>query len=233
MQFTHSFASPPGFTGRVPLFPLPNVALFPNVMLPLQVFEPRYRELVETVLNSDGIIALAALKDDWKLSYETKHCPIHDTVCLGQIVADERLSDGRYCLLIQGICRAQILNEVETPLPYRVGQVSLIKDIYPSVPVIDRSRRQQELVHYFQQVVADVDLDSSLIQALGADGVPLGELCDVISHAMRLDAQKAQRLLEQIDVDQRSDLVLELLKHQCRRPKYESKRPFPPIFSVN
>ena len=88
-------------------------------------------------------------------------------------------------------------------------------------------------MHYFQQIVADIDLDSSLIQALESDGIPLGELCDVIAHAMRLDAQKAQRLLEQVDVDQRSDLVLELLKHQCRPPKYASKRTFPPIFSMN
>ena len=232
MQFSDTFNSSPKFTGQVPLFPLPNVALFPNVMLPLHVFEPRYRQMVETVLNTDRIIALAALKDDWQLSYETKDCPIHETVCLGQIVAEERLSDGRYCLLIQGICRAQLLSEVETSLPYRVGQVSLVKDLYPTIPVIDRNRRQQELVHYFQQIVADIDLDSSLIQALES-GVPLGELCDVIAHAMRLDAQKAQRLLEQVDVDQRSDLVLELLKHQCRRPKFDAKRTFPPKFSLN
>ncbi len=233
MQFSDSFSSPSGFTAQVPLFPLPNVALFPNVMLPLHVFEPRYRELIQTALNADGIIALAALKDDWELTYETKHCPIHDTVCLGQIIADERLSDGRYCLLIQGVCRAQLLREVETTLYYRVGEVSLIKDLYPSVPVIDRTRRQQELVHYFQQIVADIDLDSSLIHALESVEVTLGELCDVIAHAMRLDAQKAQRLLEQVDVDERSDLVLELLKYQCRRPKYAAKLAFPPVFSLN
>ncbi len=65
------------------------------------------------------------------------------------------------------------------------------------------------------------------------DGVPLGELCDLIAHALRPSPEVAQRLFEQADVDQRSDLLLELLKLQCRDTKAQSSSKFPPGFSQN
>ena len=189
------------FSGKTPLFPLPGATLFPNVLLPLHIFEPRYRCMVEDVLKSDRLIAIAMLKDGWESSYETKTCPIHETVCLAQVIADECLEDGKYNLLTQGVCRARLIGEEQTDLPYRIGQLEVVEDEYPLPPVIDRIRRQQELVS---------------------------------AHAMRLDPFHAHRLLEQADVDQRSDLVLELLKLQCREPILPSgKRQFPPGFSLN
>lgn len=232
------------FSGRAALFPLPTMTLFPNVMLPLHVFEPRYQHMVEDALSGDRFLAMALLKPGHDDLYHTRHSPIHDTLCLGRIVADERLADGRYFLLMQGICRARLLAELETPQPYRIGQLSLIRDIYPTEPVIDRSHRQQELVRHFRSLFPELAADASLMASLES-GVPLGELCDVIAHAMRLEAAAAQRLLELADVDLRSDQVLELLKLQCRsqrpdagpRPSDESGRPssrtFPPRFSLN
>ncbi len=232
MQFPADVSSTPEFSGAVPLFPLPSVSLFPNVMLPLHVFESRYRQMVDDVLKTHRTIAMAVLQEGWQINYETNSCPLHRAVCLGQIVADERLDDGRYFLLVQGLCRAELDHELESDKPYRIGQIIVRKDVYPSTPVIDRDHRQQELVHYFKQIFDDLDLDSSLIQALES-GVPLGELCDVIAHAMRPDADSAKRLLEQFDVDQRSDLVLELLKLQYRRTRSAIPRIFPPTFSLN
>lgn len=225
-------APAPQFSGTLPIFPLPTVSLFPNVMLPLHVFEPRYRRMVEDVLPTHRTIAMAVLKEGWEPTYETNRCPVHNVVCLGQIVADERLDDGRYYLLLQGLCRAHLDHELESDRPYRMGHIRTQHDIYPKPAVIDRDHRQQELVHYFKQIFDDLDLDSSLIQALES-GVPLGELCDVIAHAMRPDAEVAKRLLEQVDVDQRSDLVLEQLKMQYRRSRSGVSRVYPPSFSLN
>ena len=218
------------FSGRAALFPLPNLTLFPNVVLPLHVFEPRYRCMVEDVLKTDKYVALALLKDGHEDRYHDKDCPIHSTVCLSRIIADEQLNDGRYYLLTQGLRRARITREVQTDLPYRIGQLELLPDVYPSMPVIDRERRQLELINGFRMMFPKLNIDETLLDSLG-DGVPLGELCDVIAHAMRLNPGDAQRLLEQSDVDQRSDLVLELLKLQCRPAM--APRPFPPEFSIN
>lgn len=229
-------ASPePGlqFSGKTPLFPLPNVTLFPNVLLPLHIFEPRYRCMVEDVLKSDRLIAVALLKDGWEENYESKDCAIHETVCLAQVVANECLEDGRYNLLTQGVCRARLIDEEQTDLPYRIGRLEFVEDEYPLPPVIDRIRRQQELVSAFRLIFPNLDLDGDLLSTM-EEGVPLGELCDVIAHAMRLDPFHAHRLLEQADVDQRSDLLLELLKLQCREPLLPiGQRTFPPGFSLN
>lgn len=215
------------------MFPLPGATLFPNVLLPLHIFEPRYRCMVEDVLKSDRLIAIAMLKEGWEANYESKECPVHETVCLAQVIAEECLDDGKFNLLTQGICRARLIGEDQTDLPYRVGHLEVVEDEYPLPPVIDRIRRQQELVSAFRQIFPNLDLDSAL-QSSMEEGVPLGELCDVIAHAMRLDPFHAHRLLEQADVDQRSDLILELLKLQCREPILPSGlRQFPPGFSLN
>lgn len=221
------------FSGRAALFPLPGSALFPNVMLPLHIFEPRYRCMVEDVLKNDRFMAIALLRDGWQEQYESKDCPIHDTVCLGRIVANERLQDGRYYMLMQGICRARLIDEEQTDLPYRIGRLEPIKDIYPHEPVIDRGRRRDELVSCFREIFPKLNLDSSLLGALEEGHVALGELCDLIAHALRPAPEDAMRLLDQIDVDQRSDLVLEMLRLQCREASTPNDRRFPPGFSVN
>ncbi len=230
------FASPDssdaaaGFSGRAPIFPLPNASLFPNVLLPLHIFEPRYLCMVEDVLNSDGYLALALLKDPADKNYATKNCAIHETVCLGKVVSDERLDDGRYYLLLQGLCRAKLLAEIPTDLPYRTGILELMTDQYVSEPVIDRDHRKQELVTHFSSLFPQLGIEQKLLLALDTD-VALGELCDVIAHAMRLESEVAWRLLEQADVDERSELILQLLRLQCR----DARKPpgFPPSFSLN
>lgn len=220
------------FTGRAALFPLPDVTLFPNVMLPLHIFEPRYRCMVEDVIKSDGYLAVGLLKDGWKSSYESKSCPVHDVVCLGSVISDERLEDGRFYLLTQGICRAKLIGEEETDLPYRMANMEVLSDYYPEDPVIDRAHRQQELVNGFRQLFPKLDLDASLIYALEAD-VPLGEICDIMTHSLRLEPALAQQILAQQDVDQRSDLLLDMLRHLTRTKNPNAKDPFPPSFSVN
>ncbi len=230
------FASPDptdataGFSGRAPIFPLPNASLFPNVLLPLHIFEPRYLRMVEDVRDSEGFLALALLKDPVDKGYTTKNCEIHETVCLGKVVAEEQLEDGRYCLLLQGLSRAKLLAEVPTDLPYRTGILELLTDQYVSEPVIDRDHRKQELVAHFSRLFPQLGIEQKLLAALDTE-VALGELCDVIAHAMRLESEIASRLLEQADVDERSELILELLKLQCR----DSSHPpgFPPNFSLN
>jgi len=230
---TASDSSPPaGFSGQAALFPLPNATLFPNVMLPLHIFEPRYRQMVEETLRRDRLIAIAALREDATQDYFSKTAPVHDMVCLGRIVADERLDDGRYYLLTQGLSRARLITEISTDKPYRIGQLELITDVYPVVPVINREHRQRELVQGFRSLFPDLATDASLMAALEST-VPLGELCDVIAHAMKLSTGDAVQLLKQADVDQRSDIVLQFLKLQCREQGLSMPRRFPPEFSIN
>src|SRR5439155_15703175 len=90
------------FTGPARLFPLPNLVFFPQVMQPLHIFEPRYRALTADALAGDRLMALVLLQPDWEKDYDAKPaiCPV---ACLGKIVAEQRLEDGRYNLLLRGL----------------------------------------------------------------------------------------------------------------------------------
>ncbi len=219
------------FSGRAPIFPLPNVVMYPHLLLPLHIFEPRYRTMVVDALEGEALIAMALLKPGWERTYSEKTAKIFDTVCLGRITAHERLADGRFNVAVKGLSRAVVTAEEQSDCPYRVGRFELLVDSYPTQPVIDRAHRRKELLSGFRELCPD--LDRIFHQLVDAD-VPLGQLCDVIAHAMRLESTTAQQILEQIDVDQRSDIVLECVRRKVRTSADAvQKHGFPPQFSWN
>src|SRR5256885_10385842 len=94
----------------VPLFPLPDVVLFPNVSLPLHIFEPRYREMVADQAASDRMIGMVLLRPGWERDYEGRP-PIYPIGCSGVMTHVDRLPDGRYNLVLRGLERFRIVEE--------------------------------------------------------------------------------------------------------------------------
>ena len=94
----------------LPLFPLPNVVLFPNVFLPLHIFEPRYREMVADALASDRMIGMVLLRPGWERDYDGRP-PVYRVGCSGVVTHIERLPDGRYNLVLRGLERFRIVEE--------------------------------------------------------------------------------------------------------------------------
>src|SRR5690348_5650973 len=90
------------FEGVARLFPLPNLVLFPQVMQPLHIFEARYRQMTEDALAGDRLIAMALLRPGWEANYADRP-DIHAVACLGRIVAEQRLDDGRFNILLRGL----------------------------------------------------------------------------------------------------------------------------------
>src|SRR5438552_10479372 len=89
----------------VPLFPLPNVVLFPRAILPLHIFEERYKAMTADAIAGDKQIAMALLQPGWEKNYYGR-AAIDRVVCVGTIVSHERLTDGKYNFLLQGHSRA-------------------------------------------------------------------------------------------------------------------------------
>jgi Lon protease-like protein len=229
---SESFADLQGFSGTAPLFPLPSVALFPNVTQPLHVFEPRYRELTADALAGERLIALATLQPGWETTYESKAAPIHQVVCLGRITLDERLPDGRYLLLLRGLCRARIVSELSTPLLYRTAALQILEDAYPVQPTIDRDRRRRELIEIVRSLESDSARIAGLLDHLDSD-LSLAALCDVLAFALQLPAAASMELLSATNVDQRSDLLLDQLRQLRRNRREQPTGGFPPPFSEN
>src|SRR5215216_1637862 len=99
-----------GFGGVARLFPLPNLVLFPHVMQPLHIFEPRYRQMTADALDGDRLIAMVLPRPGWELDYAGKPA-VHPVACLGKVVAEQRLDDGRFNILLRGLSRLRIIEE--------------------------------------------------------------------------------------------------------------------------
>lgn len=95
-----------------PVFPLDGVVLLPHAMVRLFIFEPRYRQMLESVLDSTGQIAMGVYDDEGWADADPMQPPIKDAVCIGQVVSHERMPDGNYRIWMQGVCRARVVDEV-------------------------------------------------------------------------------------------------------------------------
>src|SRR5881227_626950 len=105
----------------LPIFPLPNVVLFPNVFLPLHIFEPRYREMVADALTSDRIIGMTLLRPGYGADYEGRPA-IYDVGCAGVITHSQPLADSRYDIVLRGMEKFRVTSEDQSR-SYRIGHV--------------------------------------------------------------------------------------------------------------
>src|SRR6476646_4861946 len=110
----------------LPLFPLPNVVLFPNVFLPLHIFEPRYRNMVADAITGDRMIGMVLLRPGWEHDYD-RQPPVYAIGCSGLITHVEQLADGRYNIVLRGLERFRVLNEDHT-LSYRRGSIEPLSE---------------------------------------------------------------------------------------------------------
>jgi Lon protease-like protein len=201
------------FAGTAPLFPLPDVVHFPHLLLPLHIFEPRYREMTADALAGDRLIAMALLKPGCQSTDGSP--PIHDVVCLGRITANQQTDDGRYYLVLQGLSRARVVREEDDDLAYRTAQLELFPDPESSFSPAAAAAQRRRLLLAFRSLFPKHNLDRVLRRAL-KEAVPLGILCDVLADAMSLETQVAYRVLAETDVKERCRLILRLIEEKLR-----------------
>jgi Lon protease-like protein len=222
------------FSGEAPLFPLPNVVLFPHATLPLHIFEPRYRKMTADALQGEQLIAMSLIDTSLAGAEDQSVPPIHPVVGLGQIVTHELLEDGRYMLILRGVARARVILEKDVDLPYRVAKLELCPDIVPSQVEFDRRDRAEQIISLFCRLFSGTEVQKAVHQALSAE-LPLGTLCDVIASTLPITPSLAQQFLQEQDSDVRSQMLWQLL-NRMDEGKTGSTTPaksFPPVFSRN
>lgn len=224
------------FSGQAPLFPLPNVVLFPETVVPLHIFEPRYRQMTADALAGERLIAMGLLISESMGNADSFLPPIHPMVGLGQIIAHERLDDGRYMLVLRGVARARVVREQALELPYRIGQLELCADHVPLAADFDRRTRAEEITSLFCKLFPGVEFQRLVQQAM-SDDLPLGRVCDIIASSLPISPDLAQLFLDELNSDIRSQMLWQLLKQMEPSPSlYEATtaiKPFPPLFSPN
>jgi len=192
------------FSQELPLFPLPNCVLFPGVVQPLHIFEPRYREMVADALESDHLITMALLKEGWEKDYYGRPA-VHHIVCVGKIVAHEKSDDDKYNLLLQGLTRARIVAEAKHGL-YRVAKLKPLHDT--AAEEADDNTQREALGLLFAQTALSRLPVSKTVQELVGEKVSAAHLADMLAFALIQDVKTKQRLLEQLDGTQRVAMVM-------------------------
>ena len=135
--------------GRIPVFALPNVVLFPKTYLPLHIFEPRYRQMVDDAVLGGQCIGMALLKEGWETDYYGNP-PVFTMGCVGRLVSVQPLPDGRSNILLQGLERFEI-GEESYDKPYRQATVTVkARETEPSLDPAVRQRLVTALEEYLR-----------------------------------------------------------------------------------
>lgn len=203
----------------LPIFPLPNVVLFPGALLPLHVFEPRYREMIRDTLATHRMLAMAM-----RLENEVPGAPppaVAQVVGVGEIVAAEPMSDGRYNLLLEGKARARITRELPQERAYRRVQAVQLFDERP-IDAAEEPLRLSEAEAALRALVEEVagrleDEDALALRQAVGQPLSLGRLTDRLASVLVSKGEARQALLETLDlglrVDRLSREVAGLLTH--------------------
>jgi Lon protease-like protein len=222
------------FSGIARLFPLPNLVLFPRVMQPLHIFEPRYCDLLEAAVAGDRLIAMATLAPGWEMDYEGRPA-VFPVACLSRVSVYRRLAEGGYNVLMVGLRRIRLVRELPPTRSYREAEAQLCEDRCPSQEAGARAQAQRWLRRAFLRILPGLpQAHDQLEQLLGSD-ISLGVLADIISYVMDIDLREKEALLAETNVLRRARRVLEHLAapvaaHQIEPPQAAT---FPPGFSQN
>jgi len=218
-----------GFTGEARLFPLPNLVLFPHVVQPLHIFEPRYRQLTADALSGDRLIAMALFQPGWE---EHPEAPpeLHPVACLGRITAHRRLEDGRFIPLLRGLSRLRLREELPTDRLYRIARAELMPDV-TAVAVDEIRKMRRRLRDLIMPRFEGTESEREQLRELFDGEAPLPELCDNLCFHLPLTLARKIELLSEADVTVRVRGLLAALEAFAAAPRLAHR--WPAQFSEN
>lgn len=182
----------------LPLFPLPNIVFFPHTRLPLHVFEPRYRQMVQDVLESDQRFGIVLLRPGWESEYFGAP-EVFECGTLGTIEQAVALEDGRYNIVVRGDARFKILDEVSRA-PYRTARVIMQPEVEREATASYAQREwladlSRQYLRYLPEQSAVPEIET----------VNLDALTNALIMSLNLDIEEKQKLLEMNDVVRRAE----------------------------
>jgi Lon protease-like protein len=190
----------------IPIFPLPNVVLFPGVFLPLHIFEPRYRAMVGEAIKGDRMIGMTLLKPGWEGDYDRRPA-IYPVGCAGLISHVDKLADGRYNIVLQGIEKFRIVRE-ERDGDYRRAEVLALPETMheEAKDHLRKERAKLEALLLPSKPGSDASFPSSL---------PDEDLVNALSQYLELLPVERQALLERENPLDRCRSLIELMEIQA------------------
>jgi Lon protease-like protein len=186
----------PGALASLPIFPLPSSVLLPGGLMPLHVFEPRYRDLTRDCLAGTQLMAIARLRPGYETTYYGRP-PVYDRCGVGRIICSEELPDGRFALLLRGVARVEIARELPAERPYRLVEARILPD--ESCDADDARDHHRRLISLCDRLAEVIDLGGPQLRDLVRSFEAPGACADAIAAALIMDADERQELLEACD----------------------------------
>jgi hypothetical protein len=205
------------FGRPVPIFPLNAVLLFPHGVLPLHIFEDRYRQMLDDALDGSGQIAMAVFEgSQWKQEYHGRPA-VRPAVCLGQITKHYKLEDGRFNVAIQGVCRAKIVDELppDGDRLYRMVMLEPIGQVRPDESSLDDSRA--ELIEMMSSgPLTDLRVVAVVVEHARNGDVPTSALLELITLSFIPETERRYELLAEGDPLLRAEMITDSLRDLAR-----------------
>lgn len=195
---------------HIPIFPLPDVVLFPHTLLPLHIFEARYRQMVRDCLAGDKRLAMALLKPGWENDYYGRP-PIYPIAGAGEIIQHEELPDGRFNIILRGTMRIGILTELPPDKPYRMARARPLPDGYSNEDPKGLADRVERLKVFYLRILAEVQKGQGEVAKIFSGIKDPGIILDRIAGAAIPEAEVRQQVMEAVELPMRLLRVQEQL----------------------
>ena len=192
---------------EIPIFPLSNFIIFPETAVPLNIFEPRYVQMIDDSIKSNKLIGMVQPKKTGKLNKPD----LHDVGCIGKITSFNETNDGRYLILINGVIRFKIIEEVLTEKLYRICKISyknFANDIIEKKEKINFS----DLELIFKNLRNIFEKKGFVINWSELKNQDLNQTINTLSMASPFSLEEKQILLESFDIKARKSKLEEILK---------------------
>jgi Lon protease-like protein len=196
------------FAEPFPLFPLSATMLMPHGIVPLRIFEPRYKQMVADALDGPKQFAMATFRgEQWIHEYHGRPA-IRPVVCLGQIMQHMQFEDGTYAIVVQGLCRATVIEELDADeeLLYRRAILKPLDVDHPDEGMLESFRhRITEALETDR--LADLRGAPGILEHLRNNDIPTSVLIEVLGFQFLADPELRYKLLASDDVTERADIV--------------------------
>ncbi|MFB3785922.1 MAG: LON peptidase substrate-binding domain-containing protein [bacterium] len=203
------------FSGKVPLFPLPHVVHFPHTILPLHIFEKRYRVMIKDVLEGERLIGMAVLQPGWEENYEGNP-NIYPVACLGRVIKTEPLPNGRSNILLLGLKRVRI-QEIVTPFPYRTARVEIVEDTLEGLEKPELRQFKHRLLELYSEMVIEFAGADKPFPPLSSLKLEAGALADALAACIGLSTPDLVHLLMEHRVSERFRFLEQRLVEKLRQ----------------
>lgn len=197
-----------------PLFPLPNVVLFPKGILPLHIFEPRYRTMMDDALRGGQTLCMALLKPGWEADYLGTP-DVHQVACVGRVVQHERLEDGRYNIALHGEIKVAI-EGFERDEPYRIARVKPVEEDRAWVASNGVDAEVAELLALFRRVRLGESAAIDLTEMYGGHVSPEAVL-NMVAMNLKVEPSVKQELLELDSLGSRFRSIVRYLRDSAAK----------------